>query len=140
MSLFSSALALHVITAILGVGPVAVMAVVSSRRPAAGETTTDRRELLGALCRWVSSALVVMLLSGLLIEVGAGGGFHRTRWYRASVLLLLVIGVINGLTRRKLRKTDAASAAEAMRFAARASQMMCALVATITLLMTLRPG
>jgi hypothetical protein len=136
LSLFTAALALHVLAAILGVGPVVVMAIVSSRGPASGELAIERRELLASLNRWVSRALGLMLLTGVVIEIGAGGSFHASGWFRASVLLLVVAGAVNWFTRRRLR----VEVSEGIRSVARASWFMCGLVAVITLLMTIRPG
>jgi hypothetical protein len=77
-----------------------------------------------------------MLLSGVSIEVGAGGSFHATWWYRVSILLLILVGALNGFARRRLKK----DLQHGIRFMARVSWLECTLVAAITLLMTFRPG
>jgi len=138
MSLFAAALVVHVLAAILGVGPVAFMALLGSRAVPAPDLARERRDLLGAASRWVSVALALMLVSGLLL--GAVTGLHETRWYRSSVLLLLVVGALNGFARNKLRRADPADPTPSIRFAARVSWWMCALVGVITLLMTLQPA
>jgi hypothetical protein len=81
MYLFAAAFALHVLGAILGVGPVVAIAIVSSRGP-------------------------------------------TTAW----------------AARRRLRRNESVALAQGIRFVARTSWLMCASVAVITLLMTLRPG
>jgi hypothetical protein len=138
MSLFVAAFALHVLAAILGVGPVVALAIASSS--AARENALERREVLAPLSRWVSLGLGVMLITGILMDVGAGGIFHATGWFRASGLLLIFIGVLNALARRRLRTSQAVAHPQGLRFVARASWLMCATVAVITLLMTLKPG
>ena len=138
MSLFGVALVVHVLAAILGVGPVAFMAILGSRAAPAGELALERRDLLAAVSRWLSVALALMLLTGVLLGVVAGQ--HEARWYRASVLLVVLIGALNGFARRKLRKADPVDPAPSLRFAARVSWCMCALVGVITTLMTLQPG
>jgi hypothetical protein len=140
MSLFSASFVAHLIAAIFGVGPIVVMAIVGSRAPATGELALERRELLARLSRWVSLALALMLVTGVAMEIGVGGVFHRTWWYRASVLLLLLAGALVGVAGRRLRTTEPADVPARIRFAARASRLACALIVAITLLMTLRPG
>jgi hypothetical protein len=140
MVLFAAAFALHVLAAILGVGPVVAIAIVSSRGPTTGELAIDRRDLLAPLSRWVSVAFALMLLTGVLLDIGAGGSFHETGWFRASGLLLIIAGVLNGVARRRLRRNDSVAPSEGIRLVARTSWWMCAIVAVITLLMTLRPG
>jgi hypothetical protein len=137
MSFFIAALVVHVLAAVLGVGPVAFMAIVGSRPAITLESAIERREVLVALSRWVSIACALMLLSGLVL---GASGLHEMAWYRASVLLLVAVGALNGVVRRKLRKTEAAATAQSLRFVARASWAMCAIVGAITVLMTLRPG
>jgi hypothetical protein len=138
MSLFVAAFALHVLAAILGVGPVVALAIGSSR--AARESALDRSDILAPLSRWVSLGLGLMLITGILMDVGAGGIFHKAGWFRASGLLLVFIGVLNALARRRLRTSQSATHPQGLRFVARASWLMCATVAVITLLMTLKPG
>jgi hypothetical protein len=139
MTLFAAALALHVLAAVLGVGPVAVMAIISSRSPSSAEITGERRALLISLSRWVSLALGFALLSGVLVEAGAGGSFHDTWWFRASFLLLVAVGILNAFARRRLKAIEASDVPRRMRAVARLSWAMCAIVAAITLLMTIRP-
>ena len=136
-SFLDTIVAFHLLTAILGVGPLAAMAILSSRRAARSESAATHRELLTVTSRWVSAGLGLMLLSGVLIGAAAGTREDQRLWYRASVLLLFLTGVINGILRRKLSASDPD---RAIAFAMRASWLMCALVATITLLMTLRPN
>jgi hypothetical protein len=140
MSLFIAAFVLHLLVAIFGVGPVVVMAILGSRAAPTRELAIERRDLLASVSRWVSIALTLMLLSGVLIGIGAGGGQHETGWYRASVLLLVVIGALNGFAQRKLRRSDPVDLLQSIRFVARVSWVMCTMVGVITILMTLRPG
>lgn len=140
MSLFALAFAAHLLVAILGVGPVVAMATVSSHGAPTGEAAIERRKLLAMLSGWVAIAVGVMFVTGVLIEIGAGGSFHRTTWYRASVLLLAVLGALARIARRTVRGEALRDIASDIRRVARVSWAMCALVGAITLLMALQPG
>lgn len=65
MSLFIAAFVIHVLAAILGVGPVAVMAILGSRATLTRESAIERRDVLASVSRWVSVGLALMLVSGV---------------------------------------------------------------------------
>lgn len=139
MSLFAIALTIHILAAILGLGPLVAMAFAGGRRPAEASLAEELRTLMLRLSTWASLALGTLLLTGVLIEAGSGGSFHRTWWFRLSFILLIVLGALNGQVRRKLRRLDAARAADGLRSVSVIVWSMLALVAVVTILMTNRP-
>lgn len=132
MPLFAIALTIHILAAILGLGPVVAMAFANARRPAEAALAEELRGLMLRLSTWTSFGLGTLLLTGILIEAGSGGMFHGTWWFRLSFLLLIVLGALNGLTRRKLRHLE-------LRAVSLPIWSMLAIVAVITILMTNRP-
>jgi hypothetical protein len=139
MSLFAIALTIHVLTAMLGLGPVVAMAIASARRPTDASLAQEIHEFLRRLSTWTAVALGVMLVSGVLIELGAGGSFHQTWWFRTSFVFLLAMGAVNGQVRRRLRRVDPARAAEALPAVGVLTWTMLGLIALVTVLMINRP-
>ena len=134
MSVLGLALSLHVIVAILGCGLVSGLLIVAlnmdGSEPAATWVALDR------IRRTVGVSLGVVLASGVLLEYLAGGPFHGTIWFRTSFFLLLVVGALNGVAGRAIRKKTAATAPAVVRLVRAAASAMCAVVAT---LMELKP-
>jgi hypothetical protein len=139
MSPFAIALTIHVLAAILGLGPVVAMAFTSARRPAEASLAEELRTLMLRLSTWTGLGLGTLLLSGVLIEAAAGGSFHETWWFRLSFLLLIVLGALNGQIRRRLRRLDKARAADALRAVSVPVWSMLAIIAVVTILMINRP-
>jgi hypothetical protein len=80
-----------------------------------------------------------MLFSGGLLERTAGGAFHTTLWFRASLLLLVALGALQAWTRRTLRQVAREPDGRALRGVVRLSGAMCAVVAVIAVLMEAKP-
>jgi hypothetical protein len=137
MSTFGLVLSLHVVTAILGVGLVSGMLVLSlamdASTPATTWTSVDRMR------RTVGVSLGVVLASGALLEVLAGGPFHGTLWFRASFVLLLLLGALGGVTGRTIRKRTDIGAETAVRRLRAAASAMCVVVAMVATLMEVKP-
>src|SRR3981081_366476 len=127
-SLYPVALSIHVATAILGLGQVAGIAILASSGPADAPVATATWTALGRLARGTTWSLALMLLSGALIDYSVGGGYHEAWWFRLSFFLLLVLGAINGRTRRALRKRESARPLQAV---VRGAWSMCAIIAVI---------
>jgi hypothetical protein len=139
MLLFAIALTIHVLAAVLGLGPLVAMAFTSARRPAEASLAEELRALRLRLSTWTALGLGTLLVTGVLIEAASGGSFHERWWFRLSFLLLIVLGALNGQTRRRLRRLDATRAADALRSVSVLVWSMLALVAVVTILMTNRP-
>jgi hypothetical protein len=77
----------------------------------------------------------------VVIIAAAGGGYHRAWWLRGSVLLLVVTGALHGLARRALKVQPASEhdARRALQRVERIAYAMSLLIATITVLMELKP-
>jgi uncharacterized membrane protein len=141
MSLYLIALLTHVLVAILGLGSVVCIALIAAAARRTGRNTAEAAASLRPLLRLSAFSLAVMLISGVVMVSSAGGGFHGAWWVRASVLLLLVTGALHGLARRALRTapTNDDEAKLVLRRVERMAYGMSSLIATITVLMELRP-
>jgi hypothetical protein len=126
--LYAVAIAVHVLVAVLAVGLVGAVpltARLARQSPAAGET------ILRALLRALQIGLAVMLLSGVLLDFAVAGGYHHMRWFQASIVALVVLGVSLGRARAELRRG-------ALRRVEGWGWAMCASVAVITFLMQMK--
>jgi hypothetical protein len=139
--LFISALVLHVVVAVLGVGSIVSVAIVASIARRTGRGLTDIQPWLGPLLRNSAFSLLAMLITGIVMDLAAGGVFHESWWFRGSALLLVATGVLNGQARRAVRqglaKGDRVDIV--LRRVERAAYGMCALIAAITVMMELKP-
>jgi hypothetical protein len=135
MNLYSVSVALHVLTAILGLGPLTALAVVSSAAPPALSP-----ERFGQLLRIVGWSLAVMLLTGILIIAQTHGALSRTGWVRASFALYVVLGALHGVVRREFQRSrQTSSGATGPRGLSLLLWTMCGLVGVITYLMEAKP-
>jgi uncharacterized membrane protein len=139
MTLFAIAISVHVVTAILGLGQVAAIVVLASSMSSgasadAASWTALHRLVLGT--RW---SLVVILLSGVLLEYASGGAFHERSWFILSFFGLLALGAINGIMGRLLKKRESAGNARTLKGITRGAGIMCALTAVIAILMEVKP-
>ena len=134
-------LALHVLTAVCGVGLLGAVPV--------GAWTARRHELkLETLALWLAPlvgaariSLLVMFVTGAAVDYAAGGAFHGSGWFRASVLLLVVAGAALQLSRVALRRGLAGKAdpRRALVHVERWGLSAAVAVAVTTLLMELKP-
>ena len=131
--LYVVAIVLHVLVAVLAVGLVGAIPITARlARKSAGQLIAAER-ILGAFLRAMQAGFVVMLLTGVLLDVSASGAFHRTGWFKASVAVLVVIGFSHARARAALRRGNALERVEQWGWA------MCALVALIVILMQMKP-
>jgi len=135
MSLYPFLVGLHVITAILGLGPLLALAVLTTRS-AATPWPPDR---LGSLLRLAGWSLVVMLASGAGLIALTRGALGETGWMRVSFALFLVLGFLHGLARRRFRRWAQAKETSTAPALAPIFWSMCALVTVITYLMEAKP-
>jgi hypothetical protein len=142
MNLHAVALVIHVLVAILGVGSVAAIALFASVLRRSGRSSTpDAAAWLTPLLRYSAVSLAVMLGTGALLDLTAGGAFHETWWFRASGLLLFATGFLQALARRALRRGLAGGAAPhaVLGRVERIAYGMCLLVGLIVVLMQVKP-
>jgi len=136
MNLYSTIVFLHVITAILGLGPLTVLALGCSR-PAPVPIPWDR---LAQLLRLIAWSLAGMFATGAILIALTHGALGETKWVRASFGLFLVLGALHGVARRQLRKLRNASPPPArLSGLAVIFASMCAVTAAITYLMEAKP-
>jgi uncharacterized protein YfaQ (DUF2300 family) len=136
----SFAVALHVVTAILGLGQIAGMAVVASTNTNEATVPQSTWRALERLVRGATWSLLVMLLTGILIAYLVGFELYgKHLWLRASFAATLVIGALNGTLRRALKNRPQLGEARVMKRVATSAWIMCALLAVIATLMELKP-
>ena len=142
MSLFSVAIALHVVVAVLGIGVAGAIPITAHLLRGASDTGTTGDRLLGALLRSTQLSFAAMLVTGVLLDVSMDGAFHRTMWLRLCVPAFVVIGVAFGRARATLKKARASGKVEdlALLRIERWGLVMCAGIAVVTLLMQARPS
>jgi hypothetical protein len=131
MSLYVVALTLHVIAAVAAVGMVGAIPVVAVFARKSGSPVPA--PLLATLLRITQVGLGVMLLTGVLIDVGVHGAFHAAGWFRLSGALFLFLGFSHGRLRRAAR--DGAPAPRIERW----GWTMYATVALMAALMAWKP-
>lgn len=132
LSPYSTLVFLHVLAAILGLGPLGALAVVSSWPPPSLPV-----ERFAQLLRLVGWGLGAMLVTGILIVQQTNGALGRTGWVRASLALFVVLGVLHGIVRRRARRSRDGALP---RGSSPLLWAMCALVAAITYLMEAKPS
>jgi hypothetical protein len=79
----------------------------------------------------VQLGLGAMLLTGILLDWSAAGGFHRMTWFQVSMAVLVVLGISLGRARAALRHHE-------LRRVEQWGWAMCAAVAVVTLLMQVK--
>lgn len=132
MTLYSLLVFLHVVTAIFGLGPLAVLAVGSS----GGWLPLTRT---AQLLRLTGLSLLGMFITGAGLIALTHGALGGTGWVRVSFGLFLVLGFLHGMSRRQLRKAQAAAAPAAGSAFGGLLWAMCAITAVITYLMEAKP-
>ena len=141
MNSYSILVCLHVITAILGLGPLTALAVMTSRNG----TAPLPLERIAGLLRIVGWSLAGVLASGAGIIATTHGVLGEVRWVRVSFALFVLLGALHGLARRQLRRAalSGGGATAADHAPARALNWilwaMCVVVAAITWLMEAKP-
>jgi hypothetical protein len=141
MSLYLVALLTHVLVAILGLGSVVSVALMAATVRRSGRGAVEAAGWIRPLLRVSAFSLAGMLLTGIVMVSVAGGAFHGAWWVRGSVLLLVVTGALQGRARRALRAQPANEhdAKAALWRVERLAYGMSTLIATITVLMELKP-
>lgn len=131
----------HVLVAVLGLGSIVSVALVAGTARRVGHGSTDVSAWLGPLLRYSAFSLAAMLVTGILMDLAAGGAFSAQWWFRGSALLLVATGVLHAQARRAVRtglaREDRGDAT--LRRVERIAYGMCALIAAITVLMEVRP-
>jgi hypothetical protein len=139
MNAYSILLSVHVVTAILGLGQIAGTVIVASSTRIDDPVAPGTVAVLRRLGFGTFAALVIMLISGALLDLTGGGAFHTALWFRLSFALLIALGALQGVIRRALRKAERTPNHGALRRVARLSGVMCAVVAAVAILMEAKP-
>jgi hypothetical protein len=139
MTLYQLAISIHVVTAILGIGQIAGIAVLASSTAAQAPVGAGTWTALQRLARGTTWSLVIMLLSGALLEYATGGAYHQEWWFRLSFVCVLLLGAINGRSQRALRKRESVGGERTLKPVVRSAWIMCAITAVVAVLMEVKP-
>jgi hypothetical protein len=136
MNLYSTLVFLHVLSAILGLGPLAALAIISSW--ASPSLPVER---FAQLLRLVAWGLGAMLVTGVFIVQQTHGALGKTAWVQISFGLFLVLGALQGIVRRRVKRslTAAPPGVSLPRNVSPLLWTMCGLVGAITYLMEAKP-
>jgi hypothetical protein len=139
--LYTVSIGIHVLTAILAVGLVGAIPLTARMARQSARDLAGVERILGALLLAMRVGLAVMLLTGGLLDVSAAGGFHRTGWFKASIAVLVLLGVSAARARVALRGGFAPGGARehALARVEGWGWAMCASVALIAILMQMKP-
>ena len=139
--LYVVAIAVHVVVAVVGIGLVGAVPLIARLARQATDSLPGSERILGALLRAMQIGFVLMVLTGVLLDVSAGGAFHRTGWFKASLGLLAVNGLAHTRARRALGRGLAPGESRELALSRieRWGWTMCAVVALITVLMQIKP-
>jgi nitrate/nitrite transporter NarK len=140
MTVYMALRLVHVVVAVLGTGSIAAIAIVA-RRARAQPAGLLAGPLL-ALARWASISLAVMLLTGIWIDIELHGAYHQMRWFRGSVIGLVLTGATLGLLRRQIAGalSDRLAPERALARVTALAVVASALVLAIVVLMERRPA
>jgi hypothetical protein len=132
---YAFTLLVHILVAVLGIGCITAGAILTRRSNEPAPVAL--RSLVGV----ASAAMLLMLVSGILLDYFAAGAFHHATWFRVAVVATVASGIAVGTARRALSQAIAGKAEtdRAVRRAAGALWVACALVAFIVVLMVRRP-
>lgn len=131
MNIYSTFVAIHVTTAVLGLGPLVALAIITIR-PSAGEFPSQRATQFLRLVGW---SLAGMLMTGAILLELTKGVFSHMLWLRASLVLFMLLGFLLGYARRLLRRAAAATPPVIPTALSQILWAMCAVVAAIIFLM-----
>ena len=121
---------IHVLTAVLGLGQVGALCLISWQLPSA-------TPLIIRLARIVTVSLLLMLLSGIGLLKMSGWAFAPTVWVRGSFFLMLVIGFsASRIVKAARSPTQTGDALTTLR---RYSTVIAVLTGVIVWLMTAKP-
>ncbi len=135
MTPFAFTLLVHILVAVLGIGGITTGAILA--RPSSGLAPIALRSVV----RLAGAALLLMIVSGLLLEYFSGGAFHHATWFRLAAVVTVAAGIAIGVARRTITRQIAGKIdnGPAVRRVAGAMWLACALVAFVVFLMVRRP-
>lgn len=139
--LYTVSIAIHVLAAVLAVGLVGAIPLTARMARQSARDLAGVERVLRALLLAMRAGLSVMVLTGVLLDLSAAGAFHRTGWFKASLAVLVFLGVSVVRAHVALRRGFAPGGARenALGQVERWGWSMCASVALITLLMQMKP-
>jgi uncharacterized membrane protein len=141
MSWYAIAVVLHVVVAVLGVGPVGALAIVASCARRAGTALPQAAIWITPLLRYTRFSLAAVLGTGIWIDVAAAGVYHHAWWVRLSAILVVVTFLFHRRATAAISRAVRGEGDSAAAFwrVERAAWAMCGTVALVTILMEAKP-
>jgi len=133
MNTYSIVLSLHVITAVLGLGPLAGVTILTASGLPLPLSPLQR------IMRLVIWSLLIMLITGCVLAGLVRGAFEHAWWLRLSVIIFFLLGFLHSRVRRTLRAAGPILDPDLMQRVNRVLWAMCLCVGTITYLMQAKP-
>jgi hypothetical protein len=135
MNLYSTIVFLHVITAILGLGPLTLLAMFSSL-PDSKAFSVDNADWM---LRLAGRSLLGMFVTGAALIAFTHGALGEAVWMRVAFGLFVLLGFLLAMARRQVRKGRAFSPPVVPAALRQLAWSMCAVTAAITYLMEAKP-
>lgn len=142
MTWYQVGLAAHTIVAVLGIGTVFALLLLSQDARAGNSQLPATLAMMGKLARVIGISLGLMLLTGIGVMAPTSFAYGRARWFQVAFLLFLVLGFFNGQMQRAVRQASGPASDASAKALARLSSIgwiMCGLVIVIVTLMAAKP-
>lgn len=135
MTAYACTRLVHVVVAVLGIGSVTAGAILA--RPSNGLPPTALRSLI----RLAGVSLLLMFVSGGMLDHFAAGAWHHVTWFRLAAVATVASGIALGIARRIIGQAIAgkADADRAVQRARGAMWVAFALVTLVVILMVRKP-
>lgn len=130
--MYTLAIVLHVMVAILGVGQVGAVAIAATSVRRAGISLPPGGGPLAPLLRWTRVSLGLVVLTGIAMNVLVRGAYQGAWWLRLSFLLTVVVFLL-------VRGAGSALREGAWPRVERYAWAACGVVAAIAALMEAKP-
>ena len=109
MALYPFLVSIHVLVAVLGLGPLMALALLTKRPPLPEGTPRPMPpeaalRAFTRLLRVSQAGLGLMLLTGVVLVAMTHGAYGRQAWMITSVVLFLLIGATTGIAQSNLKK------------------------------------
>ena len=131
MNVYVATVALHAVVAVVGIGLLGAIPITASQARCSGVAAS--KSLLESLFRYTQWSLAIMLLTGVLLDFTAGGGFPTKVRGSALPSVSSLSFVCHARARRAFRRglAPGGDAEAALRTVERLGWVMCAIVGLI---------
>lgn len=104
MSLYGIVVALHVVVAVVGIGMLGAIPLGARVARRAGAELATLQPIYVSLYRITGVSLLVMLLTGVVLDVLVSGIHHERGWFQAAFVLWFLTGMLHGRASLAIRQ------------------------------------